>query len=326
MLKIAPQGCNHNTRKPPQNLSDVSEKDKPWDRHRATGEDVATTLKTAPDDWIGAQGERIDDCSRHLHFHQLADAETGEIGLRLDSTRFCRVRSCPVCQWRRSLMWKARMYNSLPAITEAYPSGRWVFLTLTVRNCAITDLRDRLAEMSAAWNRLRGRKALAPVLGWVRSTEITRGKDGSAHPHFHCLLFVKSTYFKGPNYISQAKWSALWREVMRLDYDPIVDVRAVKDKGPKGLAGAVAETLKYAVKNSDMVEDSEWFIELTRQVRRTRAVAAGGVLKAVFRDEDGDDDLIHTDEEEPEATDHTLPGLVFSWRTRARRYQRERDA
>jgi hypothetical protein len=29
----------------------------------------------------------------------------------LSASRFCRVRTCPVCQWRRSLMWKAKAYQ-----------------------------------------------------------------------------------------------------------------------------------------------------------------------------------------------------------------------
>ncbi|WP_253297333.1 protein rep, partial [Vibrio cholerae] len=55
--------------------------------------------------------------------------ETGETRLRLRSAQFCRVRHCPVCQWRRSLTWQARIYHSLPKIVVDYPSSRWLFLT-----------------------------------------------------------------------------------------------------------------------------------------------------------------------------------------------------
>jgi plasmid rolling circle replication initiator protein Rep len=55
----------------------------------------------------------------------------------------------------------------------------------------------------------------------LRSTEVTRGKDGSAHPHFHCLLMVPPGYFAGHNYLRQSTWVAMWRKAMRLDYDPM---------------------------------------------------------------------------------------------------------
>ncbi|MDK6280879.1 protein rep, partial [Escherichia coli] len=102
-----------------------------------------------------------------------------ETRLRLRDARFCRVRHCPICQWRRSLMWQARFYQSLPKIVAEYPDARWLFLTLTVRNCPITELGDTLTVMNAAFQRLKDRKEFRGVLGWVRTTEVTRGKDGS---------------------------------------------------------------------------------------------------------------------------------------------------
>jgi plasmid rolling circle replication initiator protein Rep len=55
--------------------------------------------------------------------------------LKLQTAKFCRVRHCPVCQWRRSLMWKAKAYKILPRIVEAYPSSyRFLIPTLTIKN------------------------------------------------------------------------------------------------------------------------------------------------------------------------------------------------
>ena len=70
---------------------------------------------------------RIYDCSQILKFAPTPDK------LVLKHAFFCRVRYCPVCQWRRSLLWRAVMFQQLPAIKEKYPSYRWVFLTLTVK-------------------------------------------------------------------------------------------------------------------------------------------------------------------------------------------------
>jgi hypothetical protein len=41
----------------------------------------------------------------------------------------------------------------------------------------------------------------------------------------------------------------------------------------------VPEVLKYCVKESDLVGDREWFIELTRQLHKMKAVLVGGVLR-----------------------------------------------
>ena len=78
------------------------------------------------------------------------------------------------------------------------------------------------------------------------------------------------------------------------------------------MRGAIAETLKYAVKPDDIMHDAEdpkareWFYELTRQTHKLRFVATGGLLKNAFKadNELTDDDLIRTgNDDETEETD-----------------------
>lgn len=311
-------------------LADYSSRDKPWDVHRAQAEDVQAIYATVED--FERYAQRIDQCSGVLRFGWHPDPDTGEVLLRLREAHFCRVRHCPVCQWRRALMWQARFYQSLPAIQQAHPKARWLFLTLTVRNCPITELGDTLTAMNAAWQRLIKRKEFRPVLGWLRTTEVTRGRDGSAHPHFHALLMLPPSWFRGQSYVKQARWVELWQEAMRLDYAPVVDVRAVKSKAPKegqteaeasaaALRNAVAETLKYSVKPSDMTDDPAWFLEMTKQVHKRRFVATGGALKDVLKvDEETDADLALADG--PAEGEDDGSRLAFNWRSGERRYRR----
>ena len=76
------------------------------------------------------------------------------------------------------------------------------------------------------------------------------------HPHFHALLLVKPSYFKGQGYIKQGDWVEMWSKALRADYLPSVNVKAVKatldEKGRKQLDKAICETLKYSVKPSDL--------------------------------------------------------------------------
>jgi len=235
-------------------------------------------------------------------------------------------------------MWQARFYQALPSIIQAYPKARWIFLTLTVRNCDITDLGDTLSRMNQAWQRLKDRKEFQHVTGWVRTTEVTKGKDGSAHPHFHALLMVPPSMLAGKNYIKHARWVELWQSCLKAPYAPNVDVRAVKPRLNKGepkngvegtieaLQGAVAETLKYSTKPEDMTDDGDsdgWFLELTRQTHRRRFIATGGALKDVLKlDQETDDDLALAD---GEGTDEGAR-LAFDWKGSKRRYMRNRGA
>ncbi|MGJ8863292.1 protein rep, partial [Salmonella enterica subsp. enterica serovar Kentucky] len=120
------------------------------------------------------------------------------------------------------------------------------------------------------------RKEFLPFQGWIRTTEVTRSSDGSAHPHFHTLMMAPPGMLNVKSYVRHERWVELWRECLRVDYEPIVDVCAVKPRMPldgESLAcasaelvgGAVAETLKYSTKPADLGADPEWLLELTRQ-------------------------------------------------------------
>jgi plasmid rolling circle replication initiator protein Rep len=212
-------------------------------------------------------------------------------------------------------MWKAKAYKILPKIVEDYPKHRWLFLTLTVRNCPIAELRETLIWMNKAWQRLSQLRKF-PAIGWIRSTEVTRGKDGSAHPHFHCLLLVQPSYFAGQSYIKQAQWVEMWRSSLRIDYNPILHITPIKQgQQPMQL---VPELLKYCVKESDLVGDRDWFLELTRQLHKMRAVVTGGVLKDYLKAlEEEPEDLIGQGDENEVDEGH----LYFGWKQREKKYR-----
>lgn len=222
-------------------------------------------------------------------------------------------------------MWQARFYQSLPDLEQKHPNARWLFLTLTVRNCPVNELRATLQAMNKAWQRFIKRKEFKPVQGFIRTTEVTRSKSGEAHPHFHVLLMVPPSYFKGGNYVRQSRWAEMWQECMQVDYMPMTNIQTVKNKDkadPRtGLQRAVAETLKYSVKPADMIDHPDWFLEMTRQVHKQRFVATGGALKDVLRvDEETQEQLILADSEAEQPDDGQM--IAFNWRSRDRQYKR----
>ena len=228
-------------------------------------------------------------------------------------------------------MWRARIFKTLPRLQEALPNRRWVFLTLTMRNVPLTGLRDAVQKMNKAWGRLSKRKNF-PAEGWIKSVEVTRNPStGEAHPHIHALLMVKPSYFK-TGYLSQAKWTELWKSCLRVDYQPVVHVKAVKlrrgaDDPEEALKVAIVEVTKYVTKPGDLTGDSrtaaitpadvEWLEELTRQLHKMRSIAIGGVLKN-FMSEEEPEDLIGKGEDE----EGDLPSDVFFlWEQYAKHYK-----
>jgi plasmid rolling circle replication initiator protein Rep len=221
------------------------------------------------------------------------------------------------------MKWQARFLKALPELEKAYPKARWVFLSLTLRNCPVDELGATLDVMAQAWHRLLKRKEFRSVLGWVRALEVTKNhKNGSAHPHVHALLMVRPSYFTGAYYVTQPRWAELWAESLRIDYTPIVDVKAIKDT-PEALRGAVFETLKYTLKASDLADSQEWFLTCMAQLQKRRLISSGGVLKNV----------LHEDKPETEK-DLLLLGdgdraemekwIRFDWRREVKRYQKSK--
>jgi plasmid rolling circle replication initiator protein Rep len=322
--------------KPDEYLSDVSPRHKPWDVHRAEADEVQQAYAS------GASrhqryAERVEHCSQVLEFARdlppVAGTQkpqaSGKTKLKLKNAWFCRVRHCPVCQWRRSLMWQAKVYRALPQLLRDYPDTRFLFLTLTVRNCEVKDLRATLLLMATAWKRLIQSRSW-PARGWVRAVEITRSRrDRTAHPHYHCLLMVPPAYFQG-DYLKQKEWAELWRQCLRINYRPVVDIRTVKldlvqstqrvNKPPARMWEAVAEILKYAVKPSDMIRDHDWLLTLTDQVHKVRGVAIGGILKRYIKEREPDDLVTEPGEEEPAKED--LKSLYFGWKQPVQRYRK----
>jgi len=312
IYRIADQSAETNSESQTQQLalSEASPQDKPWDKHRAFADRVESLYAGTE---FNDYSKRIHFCSELLEFGLVHGEEA--VKMKLRSARFCRVARCPICQWRRSLMWKAKAYQVLPKIVEAYPEHRWLFITLTQKNVAIGNLRETLKAMNKGYQRMVQRK-IWPGIGWLRSTEVTRGRDGNAHPHFHCLVLVPRSFF-GRGYIRKPEWIELWRDCMRLNYKPIIDVQAVKD-GDRPMQ-LVPELLKYVTKESDLVADRQWFLELTRQLHKMRLVATGGVLKEYLRELEKEPEDLIGESDTPEGGD--LMSLYFGWRRPEQKYR-----
>ena len=288
-------------------------------------------LATAYDEIDQRVAERLRTCATRLIYG------IGEDGKRrLRAAYFCRVRLCPICQWRRSLKLYGQMSQAMRYVSSqgAYA---YAFLTLTVRNVTLDGLPGALDQIYEGYRRLmQYREVKAAVRGWYRGIEITHNLDrnwpefDTFHPHVHVVLVVKPSYFTSKYYLSQARWTELWKRATGIDYTPIVDVRKIKGDTAK----AVAEATKYAAKSKDYIVLDDWDLTvetvrgLDKALHKRRLVGFGGLLAEARRklalDDVDNGDLVRTDpDDDGNATDMYLES--YAWHSGYCQYVRERD-
>lgn len=277
------------------------------------------------------KAHRVKECGEVLRF--IADNEGR---LKLAQTWFCKSRLCPLCNWRRARKQSAQLTAILKEANKQQPQGRFLFLTLTVENTTGENLKAELRQMGEAINRLfKYKKPAKNLLGYVRSTEITVNDSDDQvtyHHHMHVLLFVKSSYFTGrENYLSQDEWTALWRRAMKLDYDPIVNVKAVRSNHAKrknSLLASAQETAKYQVKSADILtrnqeHDLRVIDDLERGLERSRMISFGGLFKEIRKQlqlDDADNGNLIRVGDEDEKIGEVVREVVAKWDYERRNY------
>lgn len=280
-------------------------------------------LSVAYEDVDERKAERLKTCALKLSFAVKSNGEKKLVG-----AWFCRVRLCPVCTWRRSLKVAAQMHQILYAIGKDKKQA-YIFLTLTQKNVTGDQLSDEITKVIHGFNSLtREPKLKSAVNGYYRSIEVTHNVDPNSpsydtyHTHIHALLAVDPNYFLGKKYIKHDEWIALWKKVMKLDYDPSVHVQRIKGNTAK----AISEVAKYAVKPEDYILPLDWDLTvdtvriLDAALHNRRFISFGGIFKEYHRklhlDNENTGDLIHIDDDplKPETVndEHRVHFLWFS--------------
>ena len=214
---------------------------------------------------------------------------------------------------------------------------RFIFCTLTVRNCSGEKLHEVIDQMQKAWKTFAGDKRIRKAYkGYFRALEITRHPEYKPeieyHPHFHIIFAVSPSYFTDSKiYISQKKMCRIWAEALKVDYKTITDLRICKPDSEKtspdtdpeiSMKEAVAEVAKYSVKstdylNGDLPEIQRAVAVFLRSLEGRRLCSYGGVFakarKQLQLDDETDGDLIHTDPDQKFRTDIAQILYRYQW-------------
>lgn len=262
-------------------------KERPWREKKTLSELTSYAYRG----WNDIKAARISQCGKVLTFRVYPDESK-----KLHSMASCRVRLCPLCAWRRSL----KVFHTVRQIVEDINSRnnfRYLFLTLTVKNCTGDKLSQTLDQLFQGWNAFLRISAIAGISkGCYRGLEVTHdvepvitsdmyygnperhmkprkkyydslglqvGDDNpnfdTYHPHFHVLMAVNPSYFTSRDYLSLDQWAAYWKQALQVDYTPSVSVRAIKDGGSmEDINRALLEVAKYSVKANDYLIPDDW--------------------------------------------------------------------
>lgn len=311
-------------------------------------------LAMAYDEVNPDKAKRLRACGSSLTFRRYEDGT-----LKLDSMNSCRVRLCPMCQWRRSLR---NFYNNnaiADYVMQQPKGGAWLALTLTVRNCIGEELRQTIDHMFYAFDKMIKQKNIkAIVRGFYRGLEVTHDcrefitdedfkrrksylmKQGLSvgdrnptfdlfHPHFHVLFFVNKSYFDdGRKYLSVEKWAKIWQKALDVDYMPSIKIQRVKALDGD-LSGAIAEISKYSTKSTDYIYPDDWDLTvksvrvLDAALSDRRLIGYGGELreaKRILKLADADSgDLVNVGEAD-EKSGENFQLVSYFWNTGYRQY------
>ena len=202
--------------------------------------------------------------------------------LKVKSANYCRDRLCAVCNWRLSLQRYIQMRKIIDYVQSKDENLNYTFLTLTIKNCKPETLHQTLMQMSQGWDRLCHRRWFKrEMLGWARSLEITYNKlSGELHPHYHVILVSDKKLDIGQ---AELNFKYMWRESMRLDYNPVIDLREIyslSGEEDEALSHSILETYKYVVKSKHLDDmPLGTFKEFSEQLSGKRLLAFGGILK-----------------------------------------------
>lgn len=274
-----------------EKLADYSAtgKKRKWDLHKQNNLKLVELYKQAikinPSVISPKRLQDLADCASQLEY--LQDAEGNK---KLYKTYFCRVRLCPMCQWRRSLKLFSQVSKITDYINQQNDDVRYLFITLTQKNCCGSELVQEINKINKSFSLLVDKtKRVQPatkfkkmLLGYIKSTEVTYNpKTKTYHPHLHCIFAVQGEYFNKENYINKNSWRAIWADLLKVDYLPQINVQAIK---PARQQKAVAELAKYPAKvssilNLPQMQAVQVVMDLTTLCYKRRFVAFGGIFK-----------------------------------------------
>lgn len=113
----------------------------------------------------------------------------------------CRDRHCVECTRIKSWIYQSRLKRTaIEKIKSDFKTDEFLFLTFTLKNPKVTQMRKAMRTMSQAFGMLTRRKPFSDIFrGGIRCFEVTRNYaerlKNHCHPHVHAIAQTKADAF-----------------------------------------------------------------------------------------------------------------------------------
>jgi len=136
------------------------------------------------------------------------------------TSRYCNHRWCRICNRIRTAKLMKGYKNALDAMVDPY------FVTLTIRNVKIENLRSSIKDMIATIRKIQDlrRKKEIPLMQCIRKIECTYNPDSDTyHPHFHLIIDKENVARELLEawLIRYPEQSEIWGQDITKAFDPI---------------------------------------------------------------------------------------------------------
>lgn len=239
-----------------QKVNDLNE----FTKHKIFAKELQETLSKFYYDEVNKKyskkGINILNCGNSLTFERFFDDNNTT---RLAGANFCKHRLCPYCAWR----WHIKYASIIERTFQILKEKNFYHLVLTIPNVKyinkefLINLRQNSTEFM---------KKSLKCEDYMISFEITIGKDGTFHPHYHilCILNEKPT----KKYIQTE-----WAKIANCGNYAICDIKKCTDNRIS------QELTKYILKfENDKIESDKIFI-IDKALKGLRKFATNGTIK-----------------------------------------------
>jgi len=240
-----------------------------WDHLKARNLEFATRLSSCNSRWA----ERAEKCCDNLKFKECINGY-----LVFKSAFFCRVRGCPLCEWRKSRK-IAKLIAAAVSRHGVKRSDEWQQLTLCIDPVPVVALEKTLDEFRDGFGRLSQLKAWRFKGGFQFLQFQWIGDEVRISIHFLGLTSLTG----GRNYVSKKKWTNLWRQSLRRESTPMAEFQRF-GQIPFNYVAQKSKMLSWRSLNLELCPDS-CFAEAVDQIHRRKTNIGMGCFRKALNEE-----------------------------------------